>query len=720
MVSQQIITAAAARELKKHNSKKKNKKISWYIFESSDRIGGRIKDIEFGGQEEGKPPTRTSGGYDRDDPNTPPENKGCRCIGGHCPKFNVEVGAGWFTGYNGIETKSCKKSKSIKKEKAAVMEEVRKEDGPVKDCIYNGMDPDDCCDGVDTGRALQKNTECKVCPPQYNTYYAISQDQGPKNSGNMKKPLVVHCPSEEEDDYAFLNTGQYYGRDPNDPGKTEMKPIVLGERNLPGFDRNRTEILVRAERFLGKFWRMIYKCVDYQSFQFYYQYFYPDDYGPNSSPFYFNEPDTISWTDFDVGFDVMPDNLPFWEQALGKSQARKDFCLNYHEMVKGFLDDTDGFSDEIRENAKKMYNFYKNFNYFSEFLDGQDMSFGNFGGGGVRAYGYDIAYSIDQRGLAQVVRSVMPKGPQLENLKLEHTVTKIRWKNIDKRCSPENPVFIVVESDEGITRYCAKKVISTVSLGVMEEEEDNIFKPIIDMDKSPYYGLGELVKLYFQFPENFWVNDTDAQYITYLMNEDFRIDQNTGNVRGEYFYNLDNWFSNLCEDDNKFCNTKSLFAFLSTPDLEAMGLHDSSVSNETFSERIWHVLDPLRKRYPDTFVNPNCWEFYDWKADKNVRGAYGVWKHGATYYDHIDFFKPRKNRVTKDKVLWISGEASCFYLFGFIEGAHEAGVRDAKEVINDLLGIEETVYSYCGLQPEFDQCFLEACYPETRPWMDSS
>jgi len=84
-----------------------------------------------------------------------------------------------------------------------------------------------------------------------------------------------------------------------------------------------------------------------------------------------------------------------------------------------------------------------------------------------------------------------------------------------------------------------------------------------------------------------------------------------------------------------------------------------------------------------------------------------VWKHGKTYCDYLDFFRPRK--LGNDDVLYLSGEASCFYIWGFIEGAFEAGSRDARIIINDLNGIEEEVFSDCGGQPQFDQCYLEEC-----------
>lgn len=88
--------------------------------------------------------------------------------------------------------------------------------------------------------------------------------------------------------------------------------------------------------------------------------------------------------------------------------------------------------------------------------------------------------------------------------------------------------------------------------------------------------------------------------------------------------------------------------------------------------------------------------------DTNQYGAYGVWAKGKTYFDFVDFYKPLTlGTDSSNDVVWLSGEHSCMYHWGFIEGAYEAGSRDARFVIKDIMGEKASdisTFSACGLQ----------------------
>lgn len=330
------------------------------------------------------------------------------------------------------------------------------------------------------------------------------------------------------------------------------------------------------------------------------------------------------------------------------------------------------------------------------------MSFMNFGDGGTRTWGYNVNYSIDQRGLKSVVEEIMPADEN--SVLLNHAVTGVNWTG--NQCSPSHPVKVSTQFYDGTSTtskiYCAKRVISTVSLGVLKENSIN-FMPMIKTSDSPFKErMGNLVKIYFRFPEKFW---GDEEYITFLMEEDFRRDTTDKTIKGEYFYNLDHWFKNSSGETD----TKSLFTFMSTPDLDLIGVNDPNVDDAEISEKIWNMLDPLRQKYGDDYVEPNCWYFKNWEEDTLYKGAYGVWKFGATYYDHENFFRPREN-VDNEKVLYLSGEASCFEHWGYIEGAYEAGSRDARLIIRDIRSTTDvSAFSACYLQRDLQHCFEEPC-----------
>ena len=347
--------ASAAREFQKWNHRRKHReRISYVVFEATDRIGGRILDIKLGG-EEGKAPTRTSGGFAND---TQSENVGCKCYGSSCPKINVEVGAGWFTGFDDIEVESCRhqvkttnRRETLRRKKVQELAPMRKR---IADRRRSRADPNRRLE-------VEVSLNCSVCPKNmHNRMFALSQ--GNRRFGKVDPPLEVNCGLHDgqDDNYSFLNHGVFYGT--NTEGEIEMTPIVKKSRIYPSFDRNLNRTWVKPKQFLDRFWNMIDRCVDYEAYQFWYQYEnWGCDASPPRKPFFYGKPtNSITWADFDVGFDKMGDLEPFWPEPLFAAQ-RKEWCITYHEMVQSFLNNVT--SEEAIE-ASTMYNFYKNFNYF--------------------------------------------------------------------------------------------------------------------------------------------------------------------------------------------------------------------------------------------------------------------------------------------------------------------------------------------------------------------
>lgn len=680
--------AAAAREFHKWNSNHgTDDEITYAVLEAGDRIGGRVLDIELGGIEYDTP-QRTSGGF-RKNPSPiqdPWENVGCHCDEPSCLQFNVEVGAGWFTGDDGVDlSQSCVASNTthFSNESANKYRDLVSKSNPKQFASKKGLLPRD--------RNTGEKVNCDVCPLNYNRMYALSQGQANDGMGNLSPPLEVNCNSYDgqDDTYGLLDTTTFYGK--NEYGVIEQKPLDDESRSFPGLTFQGNQIPVTARFFYEIFWVMKYQCIDYESYEFYNHWKYFDE---SDTPFLY-APYSMSWTEFDIGWDQMPDNVRWWNVPF-YNQRRDFFCNSYKESIESFLDGT----SEADLDAKKLYNFIKNFNYFSEFLDGQTMSFMNFGDGGTRTWGYGINYSIDQRGLKSVIEEIMPENSVLFN----HRVTSVDWTG--NSCTSSHPVQIEVDiyDDYGSIipkTYCTKRVISTVSLGVLEDRSID-FTPLIDISDSPFKPrFGNLVKIYFRFPEKFW---GDEEYITFLMEEDFRRDTTNNNIKGEYFYNLDQFFKNGGEPE-----TNSLFMFMATHDVDLIGVNNPNVTDSEVSEKIWHILDPLRMKYGDDFMEPNCWYFKNWEDDTLFKGAYGIQKFGATYYDHKNFFAPRTN-VDDEKVLYISGDSSCFSYWGFIEGAYEAGSRDARLVIRDIMNTTDvSSYSPCYLQREFEHCFEAPC-----------
>lgn len=757
--------AGAARDFKRWNTKNPQDTIDYIVLESQNRLGGRIMDIELGKQYENE--KRTSGGFDN---NGSKVNIGCHCkeVDEPCTNFKVEVGAGWFTGDRGITTRckvtpsptpnpttprptnsspTSKKSKNKTKTKdskdsnskktkgsnSKVSSSKRKKSNAFPESSIDsresisknsgdstvGSKPSEIIDRQNLSARRERdvaniehkekwkrennhgygpNKKLPKCPKNINRMYALSQNQGSR-ARNTNPPLAVNCDYYDGQDtsdnrHKFLEYSSYYGLD--EMGKPHMEPVDTKAMYLPGFDfRSGKKKKVKARNFLNRFWNSIQNCVDPVNWEFFYQwaswkrYDYPFWYNLNST--------NITWEELDLGFDVIPEKVNFPD-----AEIKQNFCSNYSAMVQDFATG----NTKSKKDARKLLNFYKNFAFFSEYLN-RNMSMMNFGAADGAEWGWDVNYSIDQRGLKEVVKNIMPWDAVRYNTHVE----SIDYSGdiVNNGCNDAYPVKVVTSA----STLCTKKVLSTLSIGVMEHDarnDEGLFKPKIDMSKSPF-EMGNLVKVYFRFPKKFWgdkeigrEDDTDEEYLTFPMLESFRHNLTDRTVRGEYFYNLDHFFKN----EPSVQDTKSLFMFMSTPDLDLIGVDDPNISDEIIAEKVWHLLDPLRVKYGEQYVEPNCWYFKNWN-DKLHRGAYGIQKHAKTYFDHYDFFKPRVLLAKKsEKVLYLSGEASCFNHWGFIEGAYEAGSRDARMIIRNLMGSKAykvSTFSACFLRRTWDHCW---------------
>ena len=264
-------------------------------------------------------------------------------------------------------------------------------------------------------------------------------------------------------------------------------------------------------------------------------------------------------------------------------------------------------------------------------------------------YGGDTYYSTDQLGLAEVVRRIMPNGV----VKRNHLVKNVDFTGQDGLgCPKKYPVKVTFQDTATIPPscqfYCAKKVITTTSYGVIQRDT-SLFTPSIDTGagQSPWREMGNLVKVYFRFPTKFWAN---KEYITFAMKENFR--KKDGFIKCDYFYNLDKLFSNA---GSSISEPKGLFCFVSGSDIDFFDFANKA----TLSEQVYHLLDPLREAFKDDgYVEPNCWMVRNWD-DEYHAGAYGVWEIERSVFVYDNFYKPRTLQTKPNKeVLMLSGEGS--------------------------------------------------------------
>jgi hypothetical protein len=724
------------------------------------------------------------------------ENIGCNCNGDlevdrgegfgpgddECPRFAAEVGAGWFTGDYGVAT-FCKPtfapttfapttSTPTSDDRRELYKDQQEDqdvvpDDSTEDEDYEEEEDDDEEEEAEEtlrelGSKKKKNKfgQPKKCPyDNINRMYAWSQDE--KKMGGST--LNVDCTEfDGQVSYeGFLETSAYYGFiDVNNPSLGyEMIPSSPKDR-MPrvctSCEKKPDKKVVSADKFIEDFYKAVTECVDPAAQKLYKSWLN----GLKEPPFDFQlvGEDSDNWFDLDREYPTIPtsDFLLYNETATKKNLKKMEWCKKYIEVVQSYISDGTGIPGTFTGGnltidgfAEKLLSFYTRFYYLSEYL-AEDISVYNFGESYYNVWNENINYSVDQRGLKEVVERILPWDDgeiDTEILKLNHNVTKIDYTGNSLFCPPnenskEYTVEVLASVPEGFVRYCAKRVISTVSFGVIqndfetsqvedsvepekEETEGQLFQPIVNTDAAPYAFEGNLIKLYFRFPEKFWGSE---EYVTFMMTESFRKNETGNFVRADYLYNLNDFFVN----EESVEDTKSLFMFVSSPDIDdILQLSDEGIPNEVLSERIWKFLDPLRFKYGDDYVEPNCWFYYNWGTDPFQYGAYGVWKRGATYYDFNDFFAPRLlGGETNEQadfdleykyedeidpaVLYISGSQSCLYYWGFIEGGYESGSRDARRAIKSLMGRKAkkvSTFSACGAQNSFfEDCLCEGAF----------
>merc|ERR1712238_296583 len=113
-----------------------------------------------------------------------------------------------------------------------------------------------------------------------------------------------------------------------------------------------------------------------------------------------------------------------------------------------------------------------------------------------------------------------------------------------------------------------------------------LFQPSIQQQAkqdSPFQEQGSLIKVFLRFPTKFW-EDNNTVMTTYIMKNDFRVNQTDRSVRGNIFYSLDELLrsnpsivreyvrdSNTTDDTT--ISSTTLLCFISSPDWELTGLN---------------------------------------------------------------------------------------------------------------------------------------------------
>jgi monoamine oxidase len=209
---------------------------------------------------------------------------------------------------------------------------------------------------------------------------------------------------------------------------------------------------------------------------------------------------------------------------------------------------------------------------------------------------------------------------------------------------------VYVETTDGQI-YTADKVIVTVPLGILKEGSIQ-FIPKLSKDKQGAInrlGMGIMDKIWLEFPEAFWKNDKESDFICYA--------SDTPGV----------WVENF--NFHKFTGKPLIVMF----NVGQAAIEMSSLSDEEVLET---AMKAIRNWYPDA---PDCVNYIrtNWSKDPYSKGSYPYVKIGASVED-FDLY--REFESTNSKVFF-AGDGTVSGMIGCVHAAYISGVDAANSAM---------------------------------------
>ncbi|KAF7113937.1 hypothetical protein CNMCM5793_006120 [Aspergillus hiratsukae] len=235
---------------------------------------------------------------------------------------------------------------------------------------------------------------------------------------------------------------------------------------------------------------------------------------------------------------------------------------------------------------------------------------------------------------------------------------------MDPRVRLQTQVTGIEYSDKGVTirnsdNSCveAAYAICTFSLGVLQNDAVN-FRPALPRWKQTAihkYTMGTYTKIFMQFEEMFWPNDT--QFFLYA----------SPTTRGYFPV-----FQSLSMEG--FLPGSNIL-FVTVVDAEAY-----RVERQSDAETQAEILDVLRQMFPDKHIpKPKAFFYPRWSEVPWAYGSYSNWPVGTTLEIH-------QNLRANVQRLWFAGEATSSAYFGFAHGAWYEGKEVGEHVAALLQG----------------------------------
>lgn len=206
--------------------------------------------------------------------------------------------------------------------------------------------------------------------------------------------------------------------------------------------------------------------------------------------------------------------------------------------------------------------------------------------------------------------------------------------------------------------YCAQYAVCTFSLGVLQSDQDKLFRPRLPKWKRKAinsFSMGTLLRIYLQFDRSFWDN---VEFIE-------RVDS----IRGRYPL-----FRPLNDLNSQFPDLRAANILAAS----ITGAFATKVSTQPVEKSIQEVLTVLQEMYPSANVShPNRVLIPTWEIDPLYRGTYSNVPLGVTSSTWHDLAAPCGR-------LYFSGEALDREHRATTHGAYISGSRTAQTIASKL------------------------------------
>lgn len=281
------------------------------------------------------------------------------------------------------------------------------------------------------------------------------------------------------------------------------------------------------------------------------------------------------------------------------------------------------------------------------------------------SYGYDFQGNVffvsDKDGYQQVAERYVEGIPQPM---FGTEVSQVKWQeqavDVDTVASVN-----VAEVETSVGTFRARKVISTVGIGVLKEKE-TFFNPtpVRKLEAmNNVFDMGLYIKVFFKFDEPFWGQNafifTASEKTPSRRCPMWQIQDGSGQNAASHYYH----------------NTNIIFCILMTDDIAAIG-GAANINDDYVDE----LLDDLRDVYGELPAYDSYYK--DWENDKWTFGSYENWKVGGKVIDHNTFIEPLAS--DGENIVHMAGSATCNRHYGWVHGAFFSGYRAARTVANEL------------------------------------